>query len=125
MNLFYNHSLNKKPRIITIGQNYSKYDSNIIETSKYTLLTFIPLNLIEQFSKLSNVYFLILIILQCIKKISTSNGIPTILPSLMIIISISAFKDFLEDYKRWKSDKAENNRKTFRYQFLKKGIPIL
>ena len=33
--------------------------NNHIQTSKYTCLTFIPKNLMEQFSKLANVYFLV------------------------------------------------------------------
>jgi phospholipid-translocating ATPase len=34
------------------------YPNNQIRTSKYTTLTFIPLNLINQFKKAANVYFL-------------------------------------------------------------------
>jgi len=37
---------------------------NKISTSKYTLLTFIPKILIEQFTKAANIYFLIIAILQ-------------------------------------------------------------
>ena len=33
-------------------------------TSKYTLLSFLPRNLFEQFSRVANFYFLILLILQ-------------------------------------------------------------
>ena len=34
--------------------------NNSISTTKYTLLSFIPKNLMEQFSKLANVYFLVI-----------------------------------------------------------------
>ena len=37
---------------------------NSIHTSKYTFVNFVPKNLIEQFSKLANIYFLIMMILQ-------------------------------------------------------------
>ena len=37
---------------------------NYIKTSKYTLLTFLPLNLFVQFQRLANTYFLCLLILQ-------------------------------------------------------------
>ena len=40
--------------------------SNSICTSKYTALTFIPKNLFEQFSKMANVYFLFIMVLQII-----------------------------------------------------------
>jgi hypothetical protein len=38
--------------------------NNHIKTSKYTFLTFLPLNLFEQFQRLANFYFLCLLILQ-------------------------------------------------------------
>lgn len=41
-----------------------KYADNYIITSKYNLLTFIPKNLFEQFQRLANFYFLVLMILQ-------------------------------------------------------------
>ena len=37
---------------------------NAVRTSKYTLYTLLPLNLSEQFSKLANIYFLIISLLQ-------------------------------------------------------------
>ncbi len=37
--------------------------NNAICTSKYTILTFIPKNLFEQFSKMANVYFLFIMVL--------------------------------------------------------------
>ena len=40
------------------------FQNNRIKTSKYTLLTFLPLNLLEQFQRLANFYFLCLLILQ-------------------------------------------------------------
>ena len=40
------------------------FQNNFIKTSKYTLLTFLPLNLFEQFQRAANFYFLCLFILQ-------------------------------------------------------------
>ena len=40
--------------------------NNRIKTSKYSALTFLPLNLFEQFQRLANFYFLCLLILQVI-----------------------------------------------------------
>ena len=51
------------------------FRSNTVRTSKYTILTFIPFNLFEQFTKkLANLYFLIIMFMQMIKVISISNG---------------------------------------------------
>lgn len=37
---------------------------NYIKTSKYNVITFLPRNIFEQFQRLANFYFLILLILQ-------------------------------------------------------------
>ena len=37
-----------------------KHGSNRIRTSKYSVLTFLPMNLFLQFNKASNVYFLLI-----------------------------------------------------------------
>ena len=89
--------------------DYSMYKNNGVKTSKYNLLNFIPLNFFYQFSKVANIYFLILTILQTVKTISITNGVPTIAPSLVFVIFVSMVKDLLEDLKRWKSDAEENN----------------
>uniref|UniRef100_A0A8C3I129 Phospholipid-transporting ATPase n=1 Tax=Chrysemys picta bellii TaxID=8478 RepID=A0A8C3I129_CHRPI len=41
-----------------------KYEDNAIKTAKYNVLTFLPLNLYEQFHRLANLYFLFVILLQ-------------------------------------------------------------
>jgi phospholipid-transporting ATPase len=87
---------------------------NAISTSKYSLVTFLPKNLWEQFHKLANIYFLIIAVLQAIPQISVSNGVPTTLLPLFFVLAVSGIKDLLEDRKREKSDTEENTRKTQR-----------
>ena len=49
--------------------------SNIVRTSKYTLLTFFPHNLFLQFAtKRANLYFFVIMLMQTIDIISISNG---------------------------------------------------
>ena len=90
----------------------SPYPSNIICTSKYTLLSFLPKSLMLQFKKIANIYFLLVSILQSIPSISVSGGIPNLLLPLFIVILFSSIKDLLEDLKRKQSDKDENNCRT-------------
>ena len=83
---------------------------NKISTAKYNVVNFLPKNLLLQFTKLANLYFLILSVLQCITVIG--GGIPTLLMPLSFVVSLSMIKDGYEDYVRNKSDNEENNRKT-------------
>ena len=96
--------------------NSSQNNENEINTSKYNIYSFLPLNLFHQFSKVANLYFLILTLLQMVKPISITNGIPTIALSLAFVISVSMLKDFIEEIKSWKSDKEENESKSTAYQ---------
>ena len=89
--------------------------TNRISTSKYTWYNCIPKIIVEQFSKMSNVYFLIIAIFQCIKEISNADGRPIIVIPLLIVVIVNGVKDFWEDLKRKKSDDDENNRNVFIY----------
>ena len=51
-----------------------------------------------------------------IPVLSLSNGIPIILLPLAFIVSLSMLKDFIEDYKRKKSDNEENSKKILVYR---------
>lgn len=50
--------------------------NNMICTSKYTKWNFIPLNLFEQFSKMANLYFLIIGYFETVRPISITDGQP-------------------------------------------------
>lgn len=103
-------------RDIQIGTSQSFFPNNAISTTKYTLTTFLFINLYEQFSKLANVYFLFLACLQMVKIVSITHGVPTILPPLAFIVFLTMVKDVYEDYKRYKSDQEENNKEAHIYQ---------
>jgi phospholipid-transporting ATPase len=85
---------------------------NQISTAKYNCATFLPKNLFEQFSKMANFYFLLLALLELIKPISDSGGLPIMFMPLSIVIGVSMIKDIFEDIKRHKSDNEENRKKT-------------
>ncbi|XP_037350503.1 phospholipid-transporting ATPase FetA-like isoform X2 [Talpa occidentalis] len=85
------------------------YPDNSIKTSKYNVLNFLPLNLFEQFQRLANAYFLILLILQLIPQISSLAWYTTVVP-LIVVLSITAVKDASDDLKRHKNDNQVNNK---------------
>ncbi|RXN10284.1 phospholipid-transporting ATPase ID-like isoform X2 [Labeo rohita] len=88
-----------------------QYASNCIMTSKYNIITFLPVNLFEQFQEVANTYFLFLLILQLIPQISSLSWFTTIVP-LVLVLSITAVKDATDDYFRHKSDNQVNNRQS-------------
>lgn len=92
----------------------NSYPDNSIRSAKYTPLTFLPANIAIQVSKPSNLYFICLGILQTVRSINP-DGLPTIFFALLIVMSISIVKDFIENLKSWKSDKQENNQNVVEY----------
>ena len=97
--------------IVTNTPDY-EVPNNSIKTSKYTTLNFLPLNLMVQFSKLPNVYFLIIGIMQMLPAITISGGFPVIFIPLSLVVGVSAIKDFYQDMKRHNSDLQINKSKT-------------
>ncbi|CAG2108054.1 unnamed protein product, partial [Medioppia subpectinata] len=85
------------------------YANNYIKTSKYSLLTFLPQNLFEQFKRLANFYFLCLLILQIIPFISSLTPWATAVP-LIVVLTLTAVKDAIDDIQRHRSDNQINNR---------------
>ena len=97
------------------------YGTNALKSTRYTLLSFLPVNLFEQLApwlKPANFYFLCIAVLQAFPSISTTQGRPSILLPLLIVIIISAVKDALEDYGRWRGDWQKNNE---RYKTYHRG----
>uniref|UniRef100_A0A914WZM0 P-type ATPase N-terminal domain-containing protein n=1 Tax=Plectus sambesii TaxID=2011161 RepID=A0A914WZM0_9BILA len=73
-----------------------RYTDNYIKTSKYNMFSFVPKNLFEQFQRLANAYFIILMILQLIPQISSLTPLTTILP-LIAVLAVTAGKDGIDD----------------------------
>ncbi|EDL98731.1 rCG54833 [Rattus norvegicus] len=86
-----------------------EYPDNSIKTSKYSFFNFLPVNLFEQFQRLANAYFLILLFLQLIPQISSLAWYTTVIP-LIVVLSITGVKDAIDDVKRHQSDQQVNNR---------------
>uniref|UniRef100_A0A8C6PGZ6 Phospholipid-transporting ATPase n=1 Tax=Nothobranchius furzeri TaxID=105023 RepID=A0A8C6PGZ6_NOTFU len=84
--------------------------TNAIKTSKYNFFTFLPLNLFEQFQRIANAYFLVLLVLQVIPQISSLSWFTTVVP-LILVLTVTAAKDATDDINRHRSDNQVNNRK--------------
>ncbi|CEO94957.1 hypothetical protein PBRA_003770 [Plasmodiophora brassicae] len=78
--------------------------SNVIRTSRYTVWNFLPLNLFEQFMHPANFFFLVIAVLQSIQPVSTTNGVPTMMLPLSIVLTVSGIRAATEDLQRHRSD---------------------
>lgn len=85
-----------------------KFARNHIRTTKYTLWTFLFLNLYEQFHRFANIYFVFMLILNFMPEVNSFAAEVAPLP-VIFVLSVTATKDAFEDYRRWKSDKKINN----------------
>ncbi|XP_032069923.1 phospholipid-transporting ATPase IC [Thamnophis elegans] len=104
---FYEQPQFKKTIFLCIQK--SKYAGNVIKTYKYNPITFLPLNLYEQFKRIANFYFLVLLILQTIPQITTLSWYTTLVP-LLLVLGITAVKDLVDDIARHRMDSEINNR---------------
>uniref|UniRef100_A0A452R688 Phospholipid-transporting ATPase n=1 Tax=Ursus americanus TaxID=9643 RepID=A0A452R688_URSAM len=100
------------PHLRPFKDEYEKfsgtYVNNRIRTTKYTLLNFVPRNLFEQFHRAANLYFLFLAVLNWVPLVEAFQKEITMLP-LVVVLTIIAIKDGLEDYRKYKIDKQINN----------------
>lgn len=107
------HGQENERRIKANNREYNaqfRYASNFIKTSKYSIITFLPLNLLEQFQRLANFYFLCLLVLQLIPAISSLTPITTAIP-LIGVLALTAVKDAYDDFQRHQNDSQVNHRR--------------
>jgi phospholipid-translocating ATPase len=89
------------------GEPRVRYARNKVRTSKYTLVTFLPRNLFEQFHRVANIYFLGLVILQLFPMFGATTPQIAMLP-LVAILGMTAIKDAIEDWRRARLDEEVN-----------------
>lgn len=87
--------------------NLPRYATNKVTTAKYTVVTFLPKNLFEQFRRLANFYFLCLAIIHSTID-SPVSPLTSILP-LLFVVSVTAVKQAYEDWLRHREDDKVNN----------------
>jgi magnesium-transporting ATPase (P-type) len=103
-------SANSSPRLFGLCPNLvlNNFPTNFIVTSKYNLITFLPIALLYQFKRYANVYFLIIAIIQSIPILSPLSPFSSWSP-LVFVLAVSLIREALEDISRHKSDKEMNS----------------
>lgn len=112
--------LEAQVRTVRIGRfdadpKRDEFCDNYVTTSKYSVFSFIPKNLIEQFSRLANVYFLLISCIQVIPGLSPTGRFTTLVP-LIIVLTITAVKEAWEDVKRHRQDAVVNAQPAYVYR---------
>ncbi|GAP87238.1 putative phospholipid-translocating ATPase [Rosellinia necatrix] len=90
------------------GSPIQTYTRNKIRTAKYTPLSFIPKNIWFQFHNIANIFFLFNVILVFFPIFGGTNPGVNAIP-LIFIITVTAIKDAIEDYRRTVLDNELNN----------------
>ncbi|GAO18111.1 hypothetical protein UVI_02020100 [Ustilaginoidea virens] len=83
------------------------YVSNNVRTSRYTVWDFVPKQLLFQFTRVGNFYFLCVGVPQTIPGLSTTGSYTTILPLLFFVL-LTIAKEGYDDFRRHRLDKVEN-----------------
>jgi len=83
------------------------YKGNSVSTTKYSVLTFLPKGLFEQFRRVANLYFLMISILST-TPISPVHPVTNVVP-LSLVLLVSLIKEAFEDWKRFQNDMSINN----------------
>ncbi|XP_024543304.1 phospholipid-transporting ATPase 1 isoform X2 [Selaginella moellendorffii] len=110
----------RKERVVYVdnpgrtNENF-EFSGNKVRTSKYTLISFLPRNLFEQFHRVAYIYFLLIVILNQIPQLAVFGRLASLFPLLFVLV-VTAIKDGYEDWGRHRSDREENNRLSWVFQ---------
>ena len=88
--------------------------SNVVHTTKYTVVTFLPKNLWEQFHRFANLYFLLVAVLNFVPEVGAFGKEIGYVP-LLFVLTVTAVKDLFEDYRRYRSDREVNSKLCYVY----------
>eukprot|EP00750_Incisomonas_marina_P033805 INCI9963.1.p1 GENE.INCI9963.1~~INCI9963.1.p1 ORF type:complete len:1815 (-),score=332.22 INCI9963.1:221-5665(-) len=94
------------------GVQSGGFKHNGIRTARYTWYNFVPRNLLEQFRRIANFYFLIISILMLVGfntklYVSSLSGVTTV-GTLVLVVLVTMFMTLRDDLKRHDRDKEVN-----------------
>lgn len=112
----------RRVRINADASATASFPSNEIINTRYTVWTFLPLVLVTQFQTPMNAYFLLIAFLQLWRAITPVNPVTTWAP-LLFVLTVTAVREGLDDWKRREADARANSRSydIYRNGLLKSG----
>uniref|UniRef100_A0A8C2XIB9 Phospholipid-transporting ATPase n=1 Tax=Cyclopterus lumpus TaxID=8103 RepID=A0A8C2XIB9_CYCLU len=90
-----------------LSQFLKLYESNKIQTTKYSLFSFLPKNLFEQLHRFANIYFIFLAALNFVPVVEAFQPEIALAP-ITLVLSVTAVKNIWEDFRRFKLDHSIN-----------------
>ncbi|VVC25360.1 P-type ATPase, transmembrane domain,P-type ATPase, phosphorylation site,P-type ATPase, C-terminal,P- [Cinara cedri] len=98
-------------RTIIIGkQSTEKYSPNVIRNQKYTIITFLPKVLYQQFKFFLNLYFLLMAMSQFVPELRLGY-LYTYWGPLIFVLAVTLFREGVDDIRRWQRDEEVNSQK--------------
>ncbi|KAK3707412.1 hypothetical protein RRG08_034469 [Elysia crispata] len=97
----------------------NKYAKNVVRNQKYSIITFIPMVLFEQFKIFLNLYFLVMALTQIFPDLRTGY-LYTYWGPLGFVIFVTMCREAVDDYRRYLRDKEANSQKYKR--LTKEGV---
>ena len=110
------HNLDRKSSKTSTSRSLlHEQQPNTISTTKYTLVSWLPVSILEQFKRVANFYFLVISILMIIGTYNHEYYESPLDPgstvvTLVVVLLISSVKEGYEDYERYRYDCIENER---------------
>ena len=99
---------------------HTKFSSNRVVTAKYSILTWLPKSLFMQFTRINNIYFLIMSILSFM-PFSPKNPF-SLAGTFAAVLIFTMFKEGYEDLARHKQDRQMNKKVFLKYSKLISGF---
>lgn len=87
-----------------------QFPTNQLLTARYTIYNFFFKNLWEQYHRVANMFFTLIVVLQFFPKFATISPGLAMLP-LLVVLAVTMIKDGYEDWRRHISDRSINNAK--------------
>lgn len=85
----------------------TRFVTNRVKSTKYTLVSFLPLSLLNQLMNVVNLFFIVNGILQCVPAISTNSPLASLVPVGWVMLMGILF-ELIEDLKRHSQDTKDN-----------------
>jgi phospholipid-transporting ATPase len=87
-----------------------EFPTNEIYTTKYSVWSYLPKVLYEQFRKFTSLYFLLVAVITLVPSVSPFSPWTSVL-GLLFILAVAMVREAYEDYLRMEADRRVNNRR--------------